>query len=74
METAATSGVPLATKLYPPRARAGTVRRRRLIDTLRAGLDAPLTLVTAPAGWGKSVLVADWIEHDQVPAGWVSLD
>ena len=34
----------------------------------------PLTLVVAPAGWGKSTLVADWLRHDQVAAGWVSLD
>jgi LuxR family maltose regulon positive regulatory protein len=74
VETFATPGVPLATKLYPPRSRAGAVRRGRLFDLLRAGLEVPLTLVTAPAGWGKSMLVADWIEHDRVPAGWVSLD
>jgi LuxR family maltose regulon positive regulatory protein len=69
-----TGGVALATKLYPPRPLDVTVRRERLIERLRDGLRTPLTLVTAPAGWGKSVVVADWISRDRVPAGWVSLD
>src|SRR5262249_61543084 len=34
----------------------------------------PVTLIVAPAGWGKSTLVADWLARDQVAAGWVSLD
>src|SRR5215468_2989975 len=34
----------------------------------------PLTLIVAPAGWGKSTLVADWLARDRVAAGWVSLD
>jgi LuxR family maltose regulon positive regulatory protein len=34
----------------------------------------PLTLIVAPAGWGKSTLVADWLARDRVTAGWVSLD
>ncbi len=34
----------------------------------------PLTLIVAPAGWGKSTLVANWLAHEQITAGWVSLD
>jgi LuxR family maltose regulon positive regulatory protein len=50
------------------------VERKRLHDVLRQGRALPLTLVVAPAGWGKSTLVADWLAHDGVSAGWVSLD
>jgi LuxR family maltose regulon positive regulatory protein len=50
------------------------VERKRLHDLLRQGNTLPLTLVVAPAGWGKSTLVADWLARDRVTAGWVSLD
>ena len=64
----------IATKLFKPDLRHQTVQRERLHDLLRQGNTLPLTLVVAPAGWGKSTLVADWLAHDGVPAGWVSLD
>jgi LuxR family maltose regulon positive regulatory protein len=50
------------------------VERKRLYDLLREGRTLPLTLVVAPAGWGKSTIVADWLARDDVTAGWVSLD
>jgi len=50
------------------------VERKRLHDVLRQGCTLPLTLVVAPAGWGKSTLVAEWLAHDRITAGWVSLD
>ena len=50
------------------------MERTRLHDLLRQGCSLPLTLVVAPAGWGKSTLVADWLRQDRVTAGWVSLD
>jgi ATP/maltotriose-dependent transcriptional regulator MalT len=64
----------IATKLFRPDPRHQTVRRERLHDLLRHGNMLPLTLIVAPAGWGKSTLVADWLARDQVAAGWVSLD
>jgi len=64
----------LATKLFPPRPRVDLVHRERLIELLRTGVSAPLTVVRAPAGWGKSTLVAEWVHRDRVPVGWVSLD
>ncbi len=70
----ATDEVVLATKLFPPRVRPSTVPRHRLLPALRQGLDVPLTLVCAPAGWGKSTLVGDWLRRDGIAAGWVSLD
>jgi LuxR family maltose regulon positive regulatory protein len=50
----------LATKLYIPRLRAPLVSRPHLIEQLDAGLDRKLTLVSAPAGFGKSTLLAHW--------------
>jgi LuxR family transcriptional regulator, maltose regulon positive regulatory protein len=64
----------IATKLFRPDPRHQTVRRERLHDLLHQGNMLPLTLIVAPAGWGKSTLVADWLARDQVAAGWVSLD
>jgi LuxR family transcriptional regulator, maltose regulon positive regulatory protein len=51
----------LSTKLAPPRARAGLVPRRDLLARLDAGLEHKLTLLSAPAGFGKSTLAANWL-------------
>jgi LuxR family maltose regulon positive regulatory protein len=64
----------IATKLFRPDPRQHTVERARLYDLLRQGRTLPLTLIVAPAGWGKSTLVAGWLDRDQIAAGWVSLD
>jgi len=66
--------VVIATKLFRPSLKQQSVERTRLHAELRQGLTLPLTLVVAPAGWGKSTLVADWLARDAVTAGWVSLD
>src|SRR5258708_3772305 len=52
--------VVITTKLFRPSLRHHTVERERLHDMLRLGCTLPLTLVVAPAGWGKSTLVAEW--------------
>jgi LuxR family maltose regulon positive regulatory protein len=67
------------TKLHLPGARAGTVPRPRLADRLARGLTARLTLVSAPAGFGKTTVLAQWLAQiGQAPGGpavaWVSLD
>ena len=72
--TAGTAEVVITTKLFRPGLRQQTVERKRLYDLLREGRTLPLTLVVAPAGWGKSTIVADWLARDAVTAGWVSLD
>ncbi len=66
----------LATKLHVPRHRLDLVRRDRLIAQLDAGITARLTLITAPAGFGKSTLLSEWIEqaHSTRPVAWLSLD
>ena len=64
----------LATKLAPPRLPAGLVPRPPLLARLEAGLSRKLTLVVAPAGFGKSTLVAGWLAAQAGPTGWVSLE
>ncbi len=66
----------LKTKLYIPPARPGLVSRPRLIERLNAGTRSgrKLTLVSAPAGFGKTTLLSGWISQSEIPAGWVSLD
>jgi hypothetical protein len=65
------------TKLYVPRRRGATVPRLRLSDRLSRGIDARLMLVSAPAGFGKTTLLAAWLasaaQHDRLTA-WLSLD
>src|SRR5918911_3074432 len=65
------------TKLYVPRRRGATVPRPRLSERLSRGIDARLTLVSAPAGFGKTTLLADWLASPSQPerlTAWLSLD
>ena len=64
----------LETKLYVPRLPLGLVPRPRLVGQLDGALERPLTLVCAPAGFGKTALLADWSRRRQGPVGWLSLD
>ena len=64
----------LQTKLYIPPTNTSLVPRPSLIDKLNAGLDGKLTLVSAPAGFGKTTLIADWIQQLSIEACWLSLD
>jgi LuxR family transcriptional regulator, maltose regulon positive regulatory protein len=66
----------LETKLQPPRMRADLVRRDHLLERLREGRGRRLTLVCAPAGYGKTTLLGQWEaeERDRVPFAWLSLD
>ena len=51
----------LETKLYIPRLRRGLVTRPRLSERLSRGGESKLTLVSAPAGFGKTTLLAEWL-------------
>src|SRR5207248_10231039 len=65
------------TKLYVPRRRAATVPRPRLSDRLRRGIEARLTLVSAPAGFGKTTLLAAALQgtaDGKRVIAWLSLD
>jgi len=64
----------LQTKLYPPVLLGDLLCRKRLHDQMDAGIQRPLTLVAAPAGYGKSTAVAHWLETSRIPSAWVSLD
>jgi transcriptional regulator with XRE-family HTH domain len=64
----------LATKLYRPRQTQAVVARPRLNERLDQGLTGPLTLICAPAGFGKTTLVADRLAHLAVPSAWLALD
>jgi LuxR family maltose regulon positive regulatory protein len=64
----------LSTKFFIPRPRSNLVSRPRLIERLNAGLDKKLTLVTAPAGFGKTTLLSEWIPQSPRCVTWLSLD
>src|SRR5262249_8419760 len=67
-------GALLATQLNVPGWRRGLGPRPRLCEGLDEGLSSGLVLVCAPAGYGKTVLLAEWAQRSQVPAAWLSLD
>jgi ATP/maltotriose-dependent transcriptional regulator MalT len=64
----------LATKLYLPRLRPNVVSRPRLLERLNEGLHRKLTLISAPAGFGKTTLVSEWVAFIERPTAWLSLD
>jgi LuxR family transcriptional regulator, maltose regulon positive regulatory protein len=64
----------LATKLYIPPLQPTVVRRPRLIERLNEGLHRKLTMISAPAGFGKTTLVSEWIAGCRRPVAWLSLD
>ncbi len=64
----------LSTKLHIPRPRPELVIRPRLIERLNAGLDCQLTLVSTPAGFGKTTLLGSWAAHCGAAVAWLSLD
>ena len=73
-EVASERDVLLATKLHVPRPRPDLVPRPQLAERLDEGLARGLMLVCAPAGYGKTVLLADWARRGQQPVAWLSLD
>jgi LuxR family maltose regulon positive regulatory protein len=66
----------LTTKLFipPRRPRDSIVDRSRLTDRLSAADGQRLTLITAPAGFGKSTLLSEWIPQSERCVSWLSLD
>lgn len=55
-------------------ARPGLVRRDRLISRLAGQRHVPVLMLVAPAGYGKSTILADWTEQDERPSAWLALD
>lgn len=64
----------LLTKLHIPPAGVNVVHRSDLFEKLNTGLGRKLILVSAPAGYGKTTLVSDWLSQSKIPAVWLSLD
>ena len=64
----------IQTKLFRPRITDDLVARPRLFEKLDCNRGNPLTLVAAPAGYGKSTLLSSWLERVDCPNAWISLD
>jgi LuxR family transcriptional regulator, maltose regulon positive regulatory protein len=67
----------LATKLHAPRRRPGVVQRHRLANRLAMADASSVTLVSAPAGFGKTTLLIEWLrarDDDGLATPWLSLD
>lgn len=62
------------TKLNPPILHSDAVARPRLLEQLERNVRRPLTLVSASAGYGKSTLIAQWLDSSSLPGVWLSLD
>jgi LuxR family transcriptional regulator, maltose regulon positive regulatory protein len=60
-------------KLHVPTLRSGTVSRTPLVNRLRATTE-PILLIVAPAGYGKTTVLAQWAARDPRPFAWVSVD
>ena len=73
-DAASERDVVLATKLHIPRPQPGFVSRPRLVSRLGEGVAAGVVVVSAPAGFGKTVLLADWARSGGQPMAWLSLD
>ncbi len=64
----------LATRLHVPRPPSQLVRRSHLTERLQQAVERQLTLIAAPAGFGKTTLLSAWLQDAPVSAAWVSLD
>ena len=64
----------ITTKFFIPQSRKKIVNREYLINLLNDGIDRKLILVSAPAGYGKTSLIVSWLEKQQMPVTWVSID
>jgi LuxR family transcriptional regulator, maltose regulon positive regulatory protein len=72
--SAAPSFPVLESKLIPAPTRPGLVSRVRLLDWLKASAATPVVAMSAPAGYGKTVLAVEWAERDPRPFVWLSID
>src|ERR1700682_4292313 len=64
----------LASKLHVPQLRVGLVARPHVFELLEQGRSRALTLISAPAGSGKTTILSSWLRDAEVLAAWLSLD
>ncbi len=64
----------LRPKLRPPRLGLDRLERQRLLARLDQGLAGQFTLLAAPAGYGKTTLLCQWMERQDLPSAWLTLD
>ena len=64
----------LATKLHMPRPSERCVQRLLLYERLAQGMNGALTLLSAPAGFGKTTLLSDYLTRSGTPLAWLSLE
>ena len=64
----------LTTKFLLPTTREDIIPRQNLIELLKQSLSNKLTIVSAPAGFGKTTLIGDWIKQQKISAAWLTLD
>jgi LuxR family maltose regulon positive regulatory protein len=64
----------LVTKLAMPPVRSDLVARPRLVNQLSLGIQRPLTLIAAPAGFGKTTLLSSWLEQASLRSAWLALE
>ena len=64
----------IATKLHIPLTSVNLVHRPHLFEKLKKGLHRKLILISAPAGFGKTTALSDWIEKTKIPTAWYSID
>jgi LuxR family maltose regulon positive regulatory protein len=76
-ESAALEDQLLVTKFFPPSASHALILRPRLLTVLTRRFEYPLTLISAPAGFGKTTLLSNWIHSlppERARVAWLSLD
>jgi LuxR family maltose regulon positive regulatory protein len=65
---------PLRTKLYVPPPQSTWISRPRLLKRMDEGFERKFTLISAPAGFGKTTLLVEWIHQKKKPIAWFSVD
>lgn len=74
MDDIASNSTIIRSKLHRPAIVGNHVDRGHLLERLQQRIQRPLTLIAAPAGYGKSMLASYWLEASSCPSAWVSLD
>jgi LuxR family transcriptional regulator, maltose regulon positive regulatory protein len=65
---------PVVRRRRRPRLRNGTLRRQRLVRRLAQTAQVPLTLIVAPAGYGKTTLLSHWVQDERRQVAWLTVD